>query len=80
MPTESFTYPLAVVQMQMAIYRLFGECRFGFQESLRAAPDNLTAREELERCVCRLAEHEVSRRNPDAAAAAISVSTGRYAF
>src|SRR5688572_4413173 len=56
----------------IALYRLFGECRFGFHESMRVAPDNAVARQGLDRCVRQLADYELERRNPEAAAAVVA--------
>jgi serine/threonine-protein kinase len=48
-------------------YHLFGECRFGFHEALRAWPDNASARDGLRRAVVLMAELELSQGDPRAA-------------
>ncbi|MDB4935653.1 MAG: Serine/threonine-protein kinase PknB, partial [Labilithrix sp.] len=48
-------------------YHLFGECRFGFREALRAWPDNASAHDGLRRAVVLMAELELSQGDPRAA-------------
>lgn len=51
----------------LAVYKLFGECRFGFQNALKAHEGNEPAREQLEVCLQLMAEYEVRRADPKAA-------------
>jgi serine/threonine-protein kinase len=68
--TETAARTSAAEQVQ--IYRLFGECRFGLQQALRAAPDQQPIRAVLERCIRRMARYELERRHPEAAAALLA--------
>jgi len=52
---------------RQALYRLFGECRFGFREALAAWADNRGAREGLRRSVCAMVEYELAQKDPRAA-------------
>jgi serine/threonine-protein kinase len=50
-----------------AVYKLFGECRFGFQNALKAHEGNEPAREQFEVCLRLMAEYELRRRDAKAA-------------
>jgi eukaryotic-like serine/threonine-protein kinase len=56
----------------IVIYKLYGECRFGFQHALRTSNENPAAVAGLAACIERMAEYELSRRNPKAAAVLIA--------
>jgi serine/threonine-protein kinase len=51
------------------VYNLFGEVRFGFQQALRAWPDNPDARVGLREATLAMVEYELSEEDPRAAAA-----------
>ena len=53
---------------RVATYQLFGQCRFGFQAALRAWPENIAAREALDRALRVMATHELDHGDTRAAA------------
>jgi serine/threonine-protein kinase len=57
---------------RVPIYRLFGECRFGFQQALALWPECEPARDGLKKATETMAELELSRDEPRAAAALLS--------
>ena len=59
-------------ERRLRAYHLFGECRFGFREALRAWPDNDVARNGLRRAVVFMVELELAE--GDARAAQLLVS------
>jgi serine/threonine-protein kinase len=54
---------------RVTVYQLFEQCRFGFQAALRAWPENVVAREGLDRALVTMATHELD--HGDARAAAV---------
>ncbi|HJL15183.1 MAG TPA: protein kinase [Sandaracinaceae bacterium LLY-WYZ-13_1] len=54
------------------IYRLFGECRFGFRHALEIWPHNDEAREDLDRAVATMVRYELAQNEPEAARALLS--------
>ncbi|MFO0599568.1 MAG: serine/threonine-protein kinase [Myxococcaceae bacterium] len=54
------------------VYPLLSECRFGFTQALAEWPENLQAREGLERCLAATADYELSIGRLDAARALIA--------
>ncbi|MBW2527069.1 MAG: protein kinase [Deltaproteobacteria bacterium] len=52
---------------KVAIYTLFGQCRFGFRQALREWPENSAARRGLQQALEGMAAFELDRRAPDAA-------------
>jgi serine/threonine-protein kinase len=57
---------------RLRVYHLFGECRFGFQQALRAWPDNAHARDGLRGVTERMAEFELRHGDPRAAQVLLS--------
>jgi serine/threonine-protein kinase len=57
---------------RVAVYRLFGECRFGCREALRTWRDNRQARNARQRAIELMAGYEIEHRAPDAAAALLA--------
>lgn len=53
-------------------YNLFGECRFGFHQALRAWPENEDAREGLRRAVVTMVEFELAQGDAKAASVLLS--------
>lgn len=53
------------------VQRVFSEARFGFEQALRAWPDNPEARAAQRRCVLRMIEYELDLAHPENAAALI---------
>lgn len=58
---------VATADKGSSLYDLFGECRFGFREALRAWGGNPVARDGIRRAVTAMAEHELRQGNPRAA-------------
>lgn len=56
----------------MRAYHLFGECRFGFREALRAWPDNDVAKSGLRRAVTFMVELELGEGDPRSAQLLVS--------
>jgi serine/threonine-protein kinase len=56
-----------------AVEPLFHECRFGFEQSLRAWPENRRAREELRRALTRMCAFELAQKNRASAAALLAL-------
>ncbi len=54
------------------LYKLFGECRCGFQEALRSWPENAEAQKGLVEVTSSLVEHELSQGEPHAAYALLA--------
>jgi serine/threonine-protein kinase len=54
------------------LYKLFGACRFGFQEALRSWPDNEKTRALLHELFERTIDHELANENAQAAAALLA--------
>jgi len=52
---------------RQAVYRLFGACRFGFNEALEAWPDNRVASDGLIEATVAVAEYELADNDPRAA-------------
>ena len=52
---------------RMRVYNLFGECRFGFRQALRAWPENEHARDGLHEALVTMIEHELASGEPRAA-------------
>ncbi len=50
------------------LYRLLGECRFGFREALSTWPDNAAARAGIQRATTLMVEYELAHDHPRAAA------------
>ncbi len=48
------------------------ECRYGYRQALEAWPDNAEASQSLQRVVERMVDHELSRHNPQSAAALLA--------
>lgn len=59
-------------EKRLRLYHLFGECRFGFQQALRAWPDNEQARAGLRRVTERMVERELHHGDPRAAQVLLS--------
>ena len=55
-----------------AIYRLFGESRFGFRHALEVWPENEMAREGLDRAIAAMIEYELRESEPEAARALLT--------
>jgi serine/threonine-protein kinase len=58
--------------LRVTMYQLFGQCRFGFHQALRAWPDNAAARAGLDRALATMAAHELD--HGDARAAAVLIA------
>jgi serine/threonine-protein kinase len=54
------------------LYKIFGECRFGFEQALEVSPDNQAARQGLQRALEMLAGREIEREAYQAAALLIA--------
>jgi serine/threonine-protein kinase len=54
------------------LYKVFGECRFGFEQALEVSPDNQAARDGLQRALEMLASREIEREAYQAAALLIA--------
>lgn len=54
------------------IYRLFSEARFGFRQAIAASEDNTDARHGLREAASLVAEYDLRRGRPEAAAAALA--------
>jgi len=59
-------------QAAVEIYRLYGECRFGFREALREWNDSLEAADGLQRLLEAMARYEIAHDNAQAAAAMLA--------
>jgi len=59
--------PAEVVERRVRIYRLFGECRFGFEQALATVPDLAEARAGMARAVTAMIAHELEAGDPKAA-------------
>lgn len=59
-------------ERRLRAYHLFGECRFGFREALRAWPENDVARNGLRRAVVFMVELELAEGDPRAAQLLVS--------
>jgi serine/threonine-protein kinase len=57
----------ASAEQREAIYRLFGECRFGFRHALEVWPDDEATRRSLDRAIAAMVEHELLLGAPEAA-------------
>ncbi|TXD37326.1 protein kinase [Lujinxingia vulgaris] len=66
-PTST-NLPAADDDATARIYRLYAECRFGFEQALTVWPDNLPARQGLDRAIERMLDFEL-RQGDDKAAA-----------
>ena len=53
---------------RLALYDTFGQCRFGLREALRAWPDNVDARDDLQKAVTAMIEYELGHHDARAAA------------
>jgi serine/threonine-protein kinase len=58
------------------VYRLLGECRFGFQQALRAWPENAMAAQGIRRVSEAMAREELRQGDPKAAAALLAGIAG----
>jgi serine/threonine-protein kinase len=54
------------------VYRLFSEARFGFRQALAASEDNASAKSGLREATALVAEYDLGRGRPEAAAAALA--------
>jgi serine/threonine-protein kinase len=54
------------------LYKLFGECRFGFEEALRGWPDNTQARSSLRDLFTAMVDHELRTGNARTAASLLA--------
>jgi serine/threonine-protein kinase len=59
-------------ERRIAVYRLFGECRFGFREALERWPDNELGRSGLARAVAVMVDFELASGNARAADALLA--------
>ena len=64
--------PRTGLEDQLEVYRLFGECRFGFKQALESWSGNLPAARGLVSATQALIEWELAANNPEAAAAALA--------
>ncbi len=64
--------PRGGFEEQLEIYRLFGECRFGFRQALESWPGNARAAAGLERATRALVERELAVGNHEAASALLA--------
>jgi serine/threonine-protein kinase len=55
-----------------AVEPLFHECRFGFEQSLRAWPENARARDERQRAIARMCDFQLAHANRAGAAALLA--------
>lgn len=64
--------PGAGAERQLELYRLFGECRFGFRQALESWSGNAAAADGLARATRTMVEHELAAGNVEAAAALLA--------
>eukprot|EP00899_Mesostigma_viride_P004659 jgi/Mesvir1/14194/Mv09650-RA.1 len=67
--------PSGAVLTRSNLYRLLGECRFGFHAALHVFPDNQATKNALRQALRKMAEYEIHCRDPVAARALLKEMT-----